>query len=48
MESNGYPMCIHASEATRTLLDEYEDWIQYGRREIKGMGRRWRPTHSRI
>ena len=39
MESNGFPMCIHVSEPTMELLDDYEDWIQYGSREIKGASR---------
>ena len=35
MESNGFPMCIHVSEATRTILQDVE-WVYFGHREIKG------------
>ena len=37
MESHGYPMCIHATAATRDLLgDDDTGWADYGRRDIKG------------
>ena len=35
MESNGYPMCIHVTAATRALLDP-AGFADYGRRHIKG------------
>ena len=37
MESNGYPMCIHVTAATRALLaDDPAAWADYGCRYIKG------------
>lgn len=38
MESNGFPMCIHVSSATKILLEDECDWIEYGSRQIKGKG----------
>ena len=37
MESNGFPMCIHVSKPTMELLSPYEEWLEYGNKEIKGV-----------
>jgi hypothetical protein len=36
MESNGFPMCVHVSGATKELLHDVAAWVQYGVRDIKG------------
>ena len=36
MESAGFPMCVHVSEATRRRLGDVTEWIDFGAREIKG------------
>ncbi len=36
MESNGFPMCIHISKPTMELLAPYEEWLEFGSKEIKG------------
>jgi hypothetical protein len=36
MESNGFPMCIHISKPTMELLSPYEEWLEFGSKEIKG------------
>ena len=49
MESAGFPMCVHVSEATRRRLGDVMEWIDFGTREIKGARRRHRLllVHSR-
>ena len=39
MESAGFPMCVHVSEATRRRLGDVMEWIDFGTREIKGARR---------
>mmetsp|Transcript_12645 Transcript_12645/g.34968 ORF Transcript_12645/g.34968 Transcript_12645/m.34968 type:complete len:404 (-) Transcript_12645:32-1243(-) len=39
MESHGYPMCIHVSQATKELLEDCQEWVPAGQRYIKGKGR---------
>ena len=36
MESSGFPMCVHVSDATQKQLGNSMEWITVGTRQIKG------------